>query len=255
MCEQASCDELFGMRLLLLSFAFLNVAAALAPSHGTALSRLRQASPRRSSNLCGQLGLAWVSEVDPQSGKLYYYNQETGVSQWEPPTQGYTGPVMWRLIPAWGVYSEYDVGMGEETVLSRFDMMEEKNTVSRMQCVVEVLADGTAYVSSLGKRPTGLRARATQDHRGLHAPWYGLLSDPTRMNAHLLKDGEQIALDMDSGESFGWQGSPYSAVFTCQMVRLDEQGQHEQGQHEQYGQQYGGQQQYGHQQQYGNEQG
>ena len=28
------------------------------------------------------------------------------------------------------------------------------------------------------------------------------------MNVHALIPGEQVALDIDSGESFGWQGTP-----------------------------------------------
>ena len=82
-------------------------------------------------------------------------------------------------------------------VLGRFDMAEQKLTVSRAQCIVRVAPDGTAVVESLGKRPTGLRRHG-------NAPWYGI-----SQGYHTLVDGEQIALDMDSGESFGWQGHPY----------------------------------------------
>ena len=101
-------------------------------------------------------------------------------------------------------------------------MAEQKNTVSRQQAVVQVAPDGTATLFSLGKRPTGLR-------RHDNAPWYGLLKDA----GHVLLDGEQIALDMDSGESFGWQGAPYTAVFTCHLDRgggyNSPQGGYEQG--------------------------
>ena len=212
-----------------------------ATAHGVAFSRAQ----RPSKLIAQQLAPGWISGIDPESGQTYFYHEPTGISQWEPPPQTdqqvYTGQVMWQFSPAWGLYSDYTVRSGEEQVLGRFDMVEQKNTVSRMQCVVQVAADGTASVVSLGKRPTGLRARAGPDKYGRGAPWYGLESDATRMNAHVLKDGEQIALDMDSGESLGYQGTPYSAVFTCHMVQGDQCGQQDQyGQPQgQYGQQGG----------------
>lgn len=159
-----------------------------------------------------------------QSG---FYNYAGQATQWEPPQaaggQGYGGgQALWRLIPAWGVLQEYCVGNGQDLVIGRFDMAEQKNTVSRQQAVVQVAPDGTATLFSLGKRPTGLR-------RHDNAPWYGLLKDA----GHVLLDGEQIALDMDSGESFGWQGQPYTAVFTCHLDRgggyNSPQGGYEQG--------------------------
>lgn len=33
----------------------------------------------------GALPYGWVSGVDEQSGQIYYYNEQTGQSQWEPP--------------------------------------------------------------------------------------------------------------------------------------------------------------------------
>jgi len=33
----------------------------------------------------GQLPFGWTSGVDQQSGQTYYYNEQTGQSQWEPP--------------------------------------------------------------------------------------------------------------------------------------------------------------------------
>ena len=147
-----------------------------------------------------------------------YYGEQTGAPQtsWDtpqpwyepPPPQGaqqqrFGAPVLWHMTPITGAYSEYAVSNGGEQIMGRFDMLEQKLTVSRAQCVVQVLPDGTATISSLGKRPTGLR-------RHQHAPWYGLST-----GQHVLLDGEQIALDMDSGESYGWQGQPYTAIFTC----------------------------------------
>lgn len=167
-----------------------------------------------------------TSRLVSQSG--FYNNDYAGqATQWEPPQaaggQGYGGgQALWRLIPAWGVLQEYCVGNGQDLIIGRFDMAEQKNTVSRQQAVVQVAPDGTATLFSLGKRPTGLRRHG-------NAPWYGLLKDA----GHVLLDGEQIALDMDSGESFGWQGAPYTAVFTCHLDRgggyNSPQGGYEQG--------------------------
>ena len=39
-------------------------------------------------------------------------------------------------------------------VLSRWNMFKQKLTVSRVQCVMQVLADGTAVAESRGKGPT-----------------------------------------------------------------------------------------------------
>ena len=172
----------------------------------------------RARNLLAQAG--WRSGIDEASGATFYYNLETGQSQWEPPTQmqqSSYGQVAWHFAPTWGVHAQYTVRNGEEQILGRFDMIEEKSTVSRMQCVVQVAADGTATIASLGKRPTGLRAREG-------APWYGLEADTTRQNVHVLKHGEQIALDIDSGESFGWQGTPYTAVYTCLVESTQSEG-------------------------------
>lgn len=181
---------------------------------------------------------SWTTRATPD-GTTYYFNEQTGQSQWEPPQsataqQGGGASVRLCLVPATGVYGEYFVCNGEEQVLGRHDMAEQKLTVSRAQCLVQVAADGTATVVSLGKRPTGLRR-----HGG--APWYGLELHAT----HALLDGEQIALDMDSGESFGWQGQPYTAIFTCHVDKAadyTQQGQY--GANPQYGQ-VGGNPQYG----------
>ena len=139
---------------------------------------------------------------------------------YDAPPQGYTQQgtqhdyeqVCWRLVPAWGIFSEYKMSNGMELIIGRYDMAEQKPTVSRAQCIVQVNEDGTAILESLGKRPTGLRR-----HGMGGAPWYGL-----KLNAqHELLHGEQIALDMDSGESRGWQGQPYTAVFNVVAERVD----------------------------------
>ena len=52
----------------------------------------------------GNLPAGWISGIDQTSGQTYYYNEQTGQSQWEPPTdmQGgsnpnFGGPVLWRV--------------------------------------------------------------------------------------------------------------------------------------------------------------
>jgi len=150
--------------------------------------------------------------------------QSMGQSQWDQsdmqgvPQQGMNAAqVRWHLTPTTGVTSGHTVCNGEEQVLGRFDMVDQKLTVSRAQCLVQVGADGTALIASLGKRPTGLRRRND-------APWYGLAQ-----GYHVLVDGEQVSLDVDSGESFGWQGLPYTAVFTCHKEGGDMGTGYEQG--------------------------
>jgi hypothetical protein len=34
------------------------------------------------------LPAGWTTGIDPSSGSTYYYNEQTGQSQWEPPLQG-----------------------------------------------------------------------------------------------------------------------------------------------------------------------
>ena len=72
-------------------------------------------------------------------------------------------------------------GVGQEQVLSRFDMAEQKNTVSRAQALVQVAPDGAATLVSLGKRPTGLRRHA-------NAPWCGRPPQLTRSNRDSKRD-------------------------------------------------------------------
>ena len=146
----------------------------------------------------------WVTGIDEATGAAYYYNQQTGESQWEPPQQaapqGYGAQVIWRLMPAAGVYSEFTVRNGEEVVLGSAHMVEQVPTVSEAQCLVQVAADGTATLVSLGYRPTALRAR-------IGAPSFGLKQQAT----HVLRPGEQILLD----------GVTMSGIFTCQVETAD----------------------------------
>jgi len=81
-------------------------------------------------------------------------------------------------------------------VLSRWNMKEQKPTVSRVQCGVRVSDDGTATLTSSGKGPTLWRAWG--------GPWQALHKD----ERHILADGDQVSLDC-------WD--PEGSVFTCQL--------------------------------------
>ena len=192
------------------SLAFACLAATAAALRPTVLRGPTGCVQRTTTLLALQSQNGWVTGVDEASGETYYFNEQTGQSQWEPPeaasSQGYGGPISWRLMPALGVCSEYTVGPGEEQVLGCSDMVAEQTMreltgqtqlVSQAQCLVQVAADGTASVVSLGERPTGLRAHG-------RAPWYALRKEA----AHVLVDGEEIALD-----------DGRTAVFTCQAER------------------------------------
>ena len=154
---------------------------------------------------------SWTTATDETSGATYYYNEQTGEAQWEPP-QGYGGAqALWHAVPTSGVYSQYAMRSGEEQVLGRFDMVEQSPYVSRQQCLVRVAADGTATVISTGKPPTLIRAHCD-------APWFVLRKSRTLYDVvenddiwqqllqglegtHVLSDGEQISLDIRNPEA------------------------------------------------------
>lgn len=220
-------------RLLFTCASLTATAAALRPMPASILRAPLSRHVLRTSRLLAQS--SWSTRHTPD-GATYYYNERTGQSQWEPPPsmaapQGFGAPVLWHMVPTNGVCSSYTLGNGQTQVLGRWDMAQTKDTVSREQCGVEVAADGTATLVSLGRRPTGLR------RHGQGAPWYGL----DYYSRHVLLDGEQIALDMDSGESFGWQGQPYTAIFQVQLewAGAGGGGQQQQGGYQQQPGQYG----------------
>ena len=137
----------------------------------------------------------WVSAVDEATGQIYWYNEHTGASQWEAPA----AQALWRLLPTSGVRHEYQLQSGDQQVLGYYDMIEQPHgRVSEAQCVVQVAADGTASLASVGERPTSMRAHG-------RAPWFALRSDS---EPHVLVNGQQINLD---------DKNPGGAVFTCQL--------------------------------------
>ena len=132
----------------------------------------------------------WVALVDEGSGETYYFNEQTGASQWDPPQQAAaTGQAqqaastrpLWRLAPYTGVCGfsgvsgfaaeakydafvqefensdvtgrpcqlPYKLGVGDERMLSRWNMINQKLTVDRAQALIECFKDGTATLLSL----------------------------------------------------------------------------------------------------------
>lgn len=196
---------------------------------------------QRSRNLFAQLAPGWVTGIDEASGMTYYYNEQTGQSQWEPPEagtaqQGYdqqdyalqqqqwqpslggSGRFLLRLVPVTGARSpirrggKANLAGGDEQIIGRFDMVDQDVYVSRKQCILQVAADGTATLTSLGKPPTLVRGRDG-------GPWYGLRKDET----HVLSDGAEICLtgkapNILAGQAVGQDffNTGPQAVFICE---------------------------------------
>lgn len=139
---------------------------------------------------------AWTTAVDEASGATYYYNEQTGESQWESPEQNHGAEIVWRVAGLRGVDAGHTLRSGDERVLSRWNMLTQKLTVSRKQGVVQCLADGTATLTSEGKGPTLWRE--------LGGPWCAL----QRGGAVYLSEGDQVSLDASD---------PEAALFTCYL--------------------------------------
>ena len=90
----------------------------------------------------------------------------------------------------------YVLRVGEEQVLSRWNMVEQSLYVSRIQAVVHVMADGQPLLVSSGRAATLWRA-------AYGAPWSELHKD----ESITLSNGMQVSLDCRN---------PEGAVFTCQ---------------------------------------
>ena len=171
------------LRITVLKIWCLNAATvtALLPTASVFGTQLDRVQRRRS--LFVQAG--WMPCVDGASGETYYYHEQTGASQWHSPLAG-PAEFLWRLVPVAGAYSPGG-GVGlhndEEQIIGRFDMFEQDIYVSRAQCRVQVAADGTATLTSLGKPPTLVLASNG-------GPWYGLQKD----EIHVLADGTEICL-------------------------------------------------------------
>jgi len=131
-------------------------------------------------------------------------------------------PVSWRIEPFYGVqampqyrfpalpkyaYLPYTVRNGEDQVLSRWNMMQEESHVSRVQCMVKVLPDGTPTLIGCGKFPSLYRTPG--------GAWSALYKGQTV----LLADGMQVSLDYEQ---------PENAVFTCYDESAMQQGGYQQ---------------------------
>ena len=88
----------------------------------------------------------------------------------------------------------YLVSADEDKVLSRYNMINQKQSVSRGQCKVRVFSGGGALLISRGESPTLWRRAG--------GPWNMLYKDEEQS----LSDGDQISLDCDD---------PEGAVFVC----------------------------------------
>jgi len=182
---------------------------------------------QRTSNILAQD--RWVQGHDVASGQAYYYNEQTGESQWEPPQSAtrvqsrtpaareYVPQIIWRVAGVSGVDAGHTLRKHDTKVLSRWNMLEQKLTVSRKQCVVQVRADGSATLTSTGKGATLWRER--------DGPWCAV----QRGESLVLTDGDRVSLDCNR---------PEGAVFEC-IEESAVQGGYQQGgyQHDSYQQQ------------------
>jgi len=154
----------------------------------------------------GQQGGAQRGDGGQQSYQLaggqHGYYQQGGTQQ------GYGTQSLWRVDGFSGVTGHatepryqalpYLVPSGDETILGRWNMLQPKPTVSRVQALVRVDHDGTPTLISCG-RPATLWRRGA-------GPWNGLVKGQT----HLLADGDQVSLD--------W-AYPEGTVFTCVQLQ------------------------------------
>jgi len=176
----------------------------------------------------------WISAVDEASGQTYYYNEQTGATQWEPPVGMGNTPaqVLWRIAAYNGVagfsgvagfaaenkYQHYQLefgnegrpcqlpytlGVGDEHVLSRWNMIEQRLTVSRVQSTLRCNADGSTTLTSEGKGATLWR-----EPGGM---WNTLQKGEQVTVAH----GDQVSLDFNE---------PEAAVFEIQQEGAAMQG-------------------------------
>ena len=54
---------------------------------------------QRSRTLFADVAAGWTTRADP-NGDTYYFNEQTGQSQWELPQQAPGAPMLWRVVPA-----------------------------------------------------------------------------------------------------------------------------------------------------------
>jgi hypothetical protein len=218
------------LRLGICSIALLLVPVTAWVSTAASASRTSLRRVQRTSIPLAQIG--WTTAVDEASGHTYYYNEQTGASQWEPPQSQWEPPqvatarqapgaqAVWRFAGlsgvagfdftqddphyrTWGLHARstknalpYTLRSGDEQVLSRWNMVNQKLTVSRRQCTVRCHGDGVATLTSEGKGPTVWRENG--------GAWIAL----QKGDRVTLSDGDSIGLDFND---------PDAAVFVCQL--------------------------------------
>ena len=138
------------------------------------------------------------------SGDDSGYNGQVGPPRYGAPVDS-SAPVLWSLYGHSGVVGFPGVDMkyfglpyalrnGDEFVLSRWNMMQQSLTVSRIQAIAQVLPDGTAALTSYGLGPTLWRSQG--------GPWSPLYKG----ERSALRGGDQVSLDSNQ---------PEAAIFTC----------------------------------------
>ena len=182
---------------------------------------------RCSVQLFAQLN-GWMTLIDEASGATYYYNEEAGVSQWEPPQAAAQeddggNQALWRLVGSPGTvvngyrHVSYKLRKDDVQVLSRFNMLKQRLTVSRKQCVVSCLADGSATLTSVGRGATLWREQG--------GPWCSV----QRGEGLVLSDGDQVSgcnpmrarLQPHALEAATPRTGCHLAAFACGQVSLD----------------------------------
>jgi len=192
--------------------------AVVNPPHPARASHFRAASARRRQQPNVMTSDGWVTGVD-QGGRAYYFRDSTGEFQYDPPPavqQNFGSQVFWRLAGLSGTHywCNYALCNGDVQVLSRFNMLNQKVTVSRVQCIVQV-TDGGATLTSAGRGPTLWRRRDLLQ-------WVAL----NKGDQVPLTHGDLVSLDVND---------PEGAIFECQ-----DEGGYGQGSYEQGGYQQGG---------------
>ena len=115
------------MRFPMVAFACLT-ATAIAVVRPPPLSpwTLTPTSRVQRSKICAQLPAGWISATD--EGGQYYYNEQTGQSQWEPPAQqGYGATPDYAVTP----------GSGDEEVVLYIAQQLQEPQVRIVRAVVD----------------------------------------------------------------------------------------------------------------------
>ena len=199
------------------TFAWLSATVAALRTPASAL-RLQLNRGVRTTNLLAQTRDEILRSVKTAGSQATYYYNEQAQAQWGQTSNGQPdgAQALWRVTAFSGVTGfnffqddelvyiplPYALRLGDEQVLSRWNMFNQKLHVSRVQCVLQVRADGTAVVESRGKGPTLWRERG--------GVWYSL----QKGEAAPLADGDQLSLDCND---------PEAAVFTCHDERAVQQ--------------------------------